>query len=123
MIVVDENATPPQRDALIGFATQQAGKAGQDVVRVITAPISMDLDLVGLTATLRAGECVRLLTRTARPGDCICSNEVAYYPPLARVENFVPGVTVDGRVSARSLGTSWSIPDTRTAYMATFAYE
>jgi len=123
MLVVDENATPPQRDALIDFATHQVGKAGQDVVRVASAPIRMDLDLTQLTAKLQAGDCVQLLTRAARPGDCICSNEVAYYPPLAKVENFVAGVTVDGSVTARSLGTRWSIPDTRTAYMATFAYE
>lgn len=123
LIVVDETATPQQREALIGFAKEQAGKAGREVVSVRNAPIAMDLDIVDLTGRLQAGNCVQLVTRKARPGDCICSNESAYYPPLARVENFVPGVTIEGDVSARKLGSHWSIPDSRTAYMGTFACE
>ena len=65
---------------------------------------------------------MKLTTRAARKGDCICSNESAYYPPLAKVENFIPGVTLEGSIRARGLGGRWEIPDSRSAYMATFAY-
>lgn len=123
MIVVDDRATPRQRDALIDFAKRRLGPVGRDVACVRDAPISMDFDIFELRGQLQAGKCVRLVTRKARPDDCICSNEAAYYPPLARVENFVPGVTIEGDVSARQLGCRWSIPDSRTAYMGTFAYE
>jgi hypothetical protein len=123
MIVVDQKATAKQREALIDFAKEKAGKAGQAVVAVHYAPITMQLDEVELRGHLQAGTCVQLATRKAQPGDCICRNETAYYPPLARVEYFAPGVTVQGDVSAQGLGTRWSIPETRSAYMATFAYE
>ncbi len=123
MIVVDQRATAAQREALMDFAKEKAGKAGQAVVSVHFAPITMQLDEVELRGHLQAGTYVQLATRKARPDDCICRNETAYYPPLARVEHFAPGVTVQGDVSAHGLGTRWSIPETRSAYMATFAYE
>ena len=46
------------------------------------------------------GEFARLKTRKARHGDCICSNESAYYPPLTKLKGFVPGVTIEGDVGA-----------------------
>ena len=123
MIVVDEKATDQQREALISFAKEHAGKAGKEVACIRTAPITMELNVSQLRGSLQAGKTVQMTTRKTRPEDCICSNESAYYPPLAKLENFAPGVVIDGNVSARQLGTSWSIPGSRSAYMATFAYE
>ena len=100
-----------------------SGKAGQDIVRVDTRAIDMSLDLGTLEGNVVAGSEVKLSTRKARQGDCICSNEEAYYPPLAQVEHFVPGVTLEGEFRGRGLGTQWSTPDSRSAYMATFTYE
>jgi hypothetical protein len=122
LVLVDEQATIEQRDALIDFAKLQSGKAGKNVARIETAPIAMSLDEFELVGKLEAGNCVTLHTRKANKKDCICSNEAAYYPPLAKVKNFAAGVTVDGSVNGRGLGTRWSIPDTRSAYMATFRY-
>src|SRR5690606_15462825 len=109
-----------QREALIDFARTHGGKAGQDIVRVATRPINMSLNLGTLEGNVVAGREVKLSTRKARQGDCICSNEVAYYPPLAQVEHFVPGVTLEGEFRGRGLGTQWSTPDSRSSYMATF---
>jgi hypothetical protein len=122
VIVVDEQAKGRQREALIDFAREHAGRAGGAVVRVDVAPIEMSLDVAELKGKLAAGKNVKLVTRKANPGDCICSNESAYYPPLAAVENFVPGVTLEGEFTGRGLGSRWSTPDSRSAYMATFAY-
>jgi hypothetical protein len=121
MIIVDQSADTEQRAALLQFVRSQAAAATRDIATVETAPIDMHLDIAELTGQLTVGDLVTLNTRKARPGDCICSNESAFYPPLARLEGFVPGVTIDGEVRARSLGTRWSIPDTRTAYLGTFA--
>lgn len=123
MVLVDQSATPEQQEALVAFAKKRAGKAGRHVKEIRSAPIDMKLDTIDLTGDLRVGEFVKLKTRKARPGDCICSNESAYYPPLTQLAGFVPGVTIDGEVKARSLGTRWSIPDSRTAYMGTFSSE
>ena len=121
MIIVDQKATHDQRVALIEFAKSQADKAADDIRCVESAEISMNLDDVELTGKLKVGKYVELDTRKARPGDCICSNESAYYPPLAELEGFVPGVTIDGFVNARRLGSRWDIPDSRMAYLGTFA--
>ena len=122
MIVVDETASDEQREALVKFAKTHSDSAGSNVEKVISAPIEMTLETAKLNGCLKAGQLVELVTRKARPSDCICSNESAYYPPLTEVENFAPGVTIEGEILARAIGTSWSIPDSRSAYMATFAY-
>lgn len=122
MVLVDDSANVHQREALVQFVREKAGKAGKHVLSVRSAPISFEFDEVNLIASVNADRFVALSTRKARPGDCICSNESAYYPPLAQLEGFVPGVTISGRVKGRDLGTSWSIPDSRTSYMGTFRY-
>ena len=122
VILVDERASSAQREALIQFVRHHAGRAGKDIVRIDSVAIDMKLDLLELRGELSAGTQVTLKTRKARPEDCICSNESAYYPPLASVENFVPGVTIEGRFNGRGLGTRWSTPGDRSSYMATFNY-
>lgn len=122
-IIVDAKATAEQRQALVEFAKEHAGRAGQCVVRVDAAPISMALDSVELRGELKAGDFVKLTTRKAKPGDCICSNEVAFYPPLAQVERFAPGVSIEAEFRGKGLGATWSMPDSRSAYMGEFVYE
>jgi hypothetical protein len=122
VIYVDRAASDTQRAALEDFARKHAGKAGNSVVRVETAPITMSLNEAELQGKLEAGSDIRLSTRKARPTDCICSNEVAYYPPLAKVETCAAGVTTIGEFNGRGLGGQWSTPDSRSAYLARFAY-
>jgi hypothetical protein len=122
-IIVDSKASAEQRDALISFVKEHTGRAGKEVVRVDAVPISMSLDTAQLKGSLQAGELVKLSTRKAKPGDCICSNEVAFYPPLAQVERFAPGVSIEAEYKGRGLGTTWSTPDSRSSYMGEFVYE
>jgi hypothetical protein len=122
-IIVDSKASAEQRDALISFVKDHTGRAGKEVVRVDAAPISMSLDTAELKGSLKAGDVVKLTTRKARPGDCICSNELAFYPPLAQVDRFVPGVSIEAEYKGRGLGTTWSTPDSRSSYMGEFVYE
>ena len=122
VIYVDEKANSEQYAALVDFVKTHAGKAGQAVVRIVSAPIEMALNVSDLEGSLKAGKDVQVVTRKARQSDCICSNEVAFYPPLAQVQNFAAGVTSIGEFTGRGLGSRWSTPDNRGAYMATFAY-
>jgi hypothetical protein len=122
VIIVDETAKGPRREALIEFAKQHCGKAGDAVQRIDTAPIAMTLDESELHGKLEAGKLVKLETRRATKGDCICANETAYYPPLTELRNFAPGVTSVGEFNGRGLGTQWSTPESRSAYVATFKY-
>lgn len=122
VIFVNDKADAAQRQALVDFAKSQIGKAGLAVMRVESMPIHMSLDRATLEGRLEAGRVVKMVTRKARPGDCICSNEVAYYPPLASVTNFVPGVAKEAEFSGRGLGTQWSMPDSRSSYMGLFSF-
>ena len=123
IVIIDSAADAQQTSALRNFALAQTGIAEQDVVGVQRANIDMQFDVDRLTATVEVGDIAHLKTRKARHGDCICSNESAYYPPLTKLKGFVPGVTIEGEVTARRLGTRWSIPDSRTAYLGTFKFD
>lgn len=120
VILVDDRANSEQNIALQHFALSQTGLSAGNVRSVQKAPIETKFDRADLTATLEISKLVKLKIRKARPGDCICSNESAYYPPLVKLNGSVPGVTIEGDVTARSLGTRWSIPDSRTAYLGLF---
>lgn len=122
-IIVDSKATTEQRDALVSFVKERTGRAGREVVRVDAVPIQMSLDSSELRGELKAGDLVKLTTRKAKPGDCICSNEVAFYPPLAAVNRFAPGVSVEAEYKGKGLGATWSTPESRSAYIGEFSYE
>jgi hypothetical protein len=123
LVMIDHRADSRQREALVEFLRAQVPGIVENAERIVPTSIHMDLDTEQLDGYLQAGESVRLVTRRARAGDCICSNETGYYPPLAPLESYVPGVTTEGQVTARPLGTTWSIPQSRTAYMGTFALD
>lgn len=120
MLIIDASADTQQAAALQAFALHQTGLSAEQVVDIQRATIKMDFNTADLTAELTVGRVARLSTRKARASDCICSNESGYYPPLTKLKGFVPGVTIEGEVTARKLSTRWSIPDTRTAYLGTF---
>jgi Protein of unknown function (DUF1326) len=120
LLIIDSQADSVQAAALRQFALHQTGMSDEQVAGVQTAGIEMQFDTAALTADLKVGELAKISARKARPRDCICSNEAAYYPPLTELKGFVPGVTIEGEVTARKLNTRWSIPDSRTAYLGTF---
>jgi len=121
VVLVDERANAAQREALVAFVRERAGKIAGEIVRVDTAPISMQLDHVDRVAQLQAGDEVTIQTRMLQNGDCVCSNEEIYYPPLAKVENSSPAFTLEGKFNGRGLGVKWSAPLTRSAFLATFS--
>lgn len=123
ILIVDAQADAYQTAALKSFALAQTHFQDEQIADIYRADFDMQFDMGELTAKVKVGEFASLQLRKARPGDCICSNESAYYPPLVELKGFVPGVTIDGDVTARRLGTRWSIPDTRTAYLGTFEYD
>jgi hypothetical protein len=122
-IIVDERATDAQRAALVEFVKDHTGRAGKEIVRVDAAPINMSLDTADLRGNLQAGEIVKLTTRKAKASDCICTNEIAYYPPLAQLDRFAAGVSIEAEYKGNGLGTRWSTPGSRSAYMGEFVYE
>lgn len=127
VVVVDERATPAQRDALVGFAREMAGDLLANVVAVEAAPIEMTVvggehaHHGGGSAALRAGDLVELRTRGLNHDDHLCGNEEVYYSPLTEVDGAVPAVTLAHAFRGKGLGMTWSSPDKRSAFVASFS--
>ena len=120
VLLVDQRATPEQREALIEFAKERAGRVLGTVIRVEASAIDMSVDHSGMIAKLSAGKTVKVETRMLGTSDCVCTNEQIFYPPLTKVSNSGPRFTVTGRYPCRGLGTKWEAPLTRSAFLATF---
>ncbi len=121
-VIVDSKATAKQREALLTFVKEHTGRAGREIVRVDSAPIEMSLDTAELKGNLKAGEVVKISTRKAKQGDCICSNEVQFYPPLAAMDRFAAGVAIEAEYKGNGLGAIWSTPESRSVYVGEFTY-
>ncbi len=122
VIIADEKANEQQREALVDFVKSRAGKLAKEVQKVEFQAIELKLDHADMVADLKAGRDVSIRTRKLVQGDCVCTNEVVYYPPLTKVDNYAPAFALEGRYSGRGLGTTWSQPNTRSAFLATFDY-
>lgn len=122
VVLVDQRATPEQREALVHFAVERGGRLAGRVVRVEARPIELSVDHAELKARLTAGGEATIETRRLKDGDCVCSNEIVFYPPLTEVENYEPAYSVESAFSGRGLNSLWSHPGTRSAFLATFGY-
>jgi hypothetical protein len=122
VILADEKADRQQREALVDFVKTRAGKLAQSVKKVEFVAIDLKMDQADMVANLKAGRDVNIRTRKLAQGDCVCTNEIVYYPPLTKVDNYAPAFTLEGRYSGRGLGVNWSEPNTRSAFLATFDY-
>ncbi|MGD9647269.1 MAG: DUF1326 domain-containing protein [Pirellulales bacterium] len=120
VVVVDERATPEQREALVAFARERAGSVAGETVRVDAAPIEMSIDHSEAAATLEAGKLVKLSTRKMEADDCTCSHEDAFYPPLSPVDNVQPAFALNASFRGRGLGVKWETDGTRSVFLGTF---
>jgi hypothetical protein len=123
VLVVDEHANAQQRQALVEFAKSAAGSLAGHVVRVVSAPIQVEVGEGANHGTVRmvAGKLARIQTRSLCQGDHICGNEEVYYPPLTKVNHAMPAYTLEESFSGEGLGTVWDRMDTRSAFVGSFA--
>lgn len=123
ILIVDEKASPEQRLALMGFARKMGGDLLNDVVKVNYAPISFEIEdnnVHSAAATLKAGTLAAIETRAMNKKDHICSNEEVWYLPLTKVGHAMPAVAMTHSFKGDGLGTKWSSPDKRSAFVADF---
>src|SRR5438477_657684 len=85
VLIVDEKASPTQREALIRLAKQQGGKLVAHVLAVRSAAVDLTIGQCkeGGGARPQAGGAT-LTTRCLDHHDTVCGNESAFYPPLAK---------------------------------------
>jgi hypothetical protein len=124
VLIVDEKANPEQRLALQSFAKHMGGDLLSDVVKVDYSPIDLSFannNLHSMAATLKAGNLAEIKTRALAEGDQLCHNEVTWYPPLTHLTHSMPAFTMENSYRGQGLGTTWSSPDKRSAFLGTFA--
>lgn len=122
VLIVDKQATPRQRQALINFAQEMGGALLSHVVRVVDAPIDMEV-LAGHSARarLQAGDFVTVETRAIGEKDHLCGNESTFYPPLTDTTHAMPAVAMTDEYRGHDLNVSWTLHDKRSAFVGTFA--
>jgi hypothetical protein len=124
LLIVDEAATPVQREALVRLARQQAGTLLGKTIGVEIAPMSFELPATcseSGCAKVQAGDLVEIQTRCLGGNDHVCGNEEMFYPPLTPVDDPRPAFTVAGAFRGPGLGTQFDEANRRSAYLATFA--
>jgi Protein of unknown function (DUF1326) len=120
VILVDKKANQQQHDALVAFVKYSAKKLTQHVKRVESTDIQFKNDHVEGVGVLKAGDLAEIETRELRHGDCICTNEDIFYPPLTDVDNYHPAFTKQLKYTGKGLNQTWDLPGQRSAFLATF---
>jgi hypothetical protein len=122
VLIVDQRATPAQREALANFAQAQAGKLLSDVVATEVQPIRFTVDPSHHgVASLEAGDLARITTRAIKDTDEICHNEDVYYEPLvSNLTHAMPAVASRSSYSGNHLGSTWNESNRRSAFVGTF---
>jgi hypothetical protein len=124
VMLVDEQANPAQREALVSFAEHMGGKLVSSVVRVIPTTIEMNVlrdHEHHAQAILRAGSFAEIQTRALNEGDHSCGAEVTYYPPLTKLEHSMAAVATTDEYQGPGLGVDWDRHGKRSAFVGTFA--
>ncbi len=130
VLLVDQQATPQQRQALINFAQEMGGPLLHHVVRVIDTRIDMEVlqlrassggvEQHGARARLQAGDFVTVETRAIGDKDHLCGNEDTFYPPLTATTHAMPAVAMTDEYRGKDLNISWTLHDKRSAFVGTF---
>lgn len=121
VLIVDDQATAQQREALMAFAQHMGGKLLQSVKQVIAAPVELAVNHESHgTALLRAGTFAVVQTRGINAHDHLCGNEVTFYPPLAPVAHSMPAVALTDAYRGPGLGIDWESHGKRSAFVGTF---
>lgn len=122
VLIVDDQANPQQRAALIAFAQQMGGELLSHVEQVIPAPMELVVnpEKHGV-AVLRAGQFATVQTRSIGEFDHVCGNEVTFYPPLTATTHSMPAVAMTDSYQGPGLGVAWESHGKRSAFVGTFA--
>jgi hypothetical protein len=122
VLIVDDQATAAQKQALLKFAHHMTGKLTDNIEQVISAPV--DLAIVREhhgKALLRAGNFVTVQTRAVNDGDHVCGNEETFYPPLTETSHAMPAVATRDEYHGPGLNDTWSLSGKRSAFVGSFA--
>jgi len=138
VMIVDEKASPKQREALLGMARELGGARLRNVVAVKAARMSLKLeDHAGSVAEVAQGShamphaprasfwaagLAQIVTRPLDENDHFCGNEVIAYNPLSLGVKALPAYTLGHEFKGDGLDTRWNDPNCRSSFVGHFAY-
>lgn len=122
VILVDEDATAEQRDALVGFVRDTNAELAGDIRQVRTVPFELTNNHITGRGVFQAGEVAKIETRALKHGDCVCTNEIVYYQPLASVKDMSPAYSRTISFQGDGLENRWTTHEIRSAFLATFRH-
>lgn len=122
VLIVDEQASPEQREALVAFAHHMGGPLLTNASQVIPAPMELVVnhERHGV-AWFRAGQFATVQTRSLNEHDHLCGNEITFYPPLTAMAHSMPAVALTDKYHGPGLGIDWESHGKRSAFVGTFA--
>lgn len=120
VMIIDSKASPKQLSAMVEFVRDAAKEYTGNILRVRRAPIVLKNDHLKKKAQFSAGGLAEIKTRALKKEDCVCTNEVVYYLPLTKVENFSPAFSLKMSYQGKTLGRRFTNYGTRSAFLATF---
>jgi hypothetical protein len=123
VLIIDEKATPEQRDALKSFAQEMGGELFKNVVNAEAAPINLEVEYHGEHPTagrVDAGKLASVHARALTDKDHICGNEQTYYKPLAETAHSMPAVAALDQFNGDGLGVTWTLHEKRSAFVGHF---
>jgi len=123
VLMVDNAASPAQRQALIDLAHHEGGRLLEHVVRTDYVPVMLDVpaDPHNDGAIFHAGHLAAIATRPLNHHDHICGNETNFYPPLVKVDDAMSAVALTDEFQGEGLDSRWSMHGRRSAYIGTFS--
>ena len=117
-IIVDERATAAQRRSLVKLVTAMSDGLMQDIVQVTTAPIRFASSAHQVEVS--TGD-AKLAVQRHVHHDPNCG-AMQWFHPLAAGTDASLGMTETHVFSGRALGTRWSDPNKKSAFVGSFAY-
>jgi hypothetical protein len=147
IIMVDEEASPEQREALVALAKTLGGDRLKNVVAVKPVRMIMTLeahDMVSgesMADTAKAKDkahsghgmpkapralfwapgLAEIATRPLSDNDHFCGNEVVAYAPLSKGVDVLPAYTEANTFEGKGLNTTWKAPFARSSFTGHFS--
>lgn len=137
VLIVDEKATAPQREALVQMAKQLGGSRLSRVTAIKTARMSLKLEQHAMSAADASHEAhgmpqaprasfwaaglAQIVTRPLDERDHFCGNEVVAYPPLSQSVTALPAYTLGHEFKGEGLDTRWNDPNCRSSFVGHFS--
>ena len=123
MLIFDAQATEAQRLALEKLARQSAGEMISEVVKTETAPITVDFhgNMHAKTATLTAGDLVKVSTRAIEDTDSLCHLDNIYYQPMVELDHAMAAHALQQSIRYDAVGVNMNEYRRSSVYLGSFA--